>query len=247
MAVLIEVPVFNLQSAVDAAQCGAHRIELCDNPAEGGTTPSAGVIVQSLKMLSVDVFVMIRPRGGNFDYSGAEYEAMQRDISFCKQSGAKGVVFGILTKDGKLDVSRCRQLIQQARPMQVTLHRAFDVTRDAMEALEDAIAAGFDRILTSGQQPTALEGAKEIASLVQRAGKRIIIMAGSGINSGNVIEVVQQTGVCEVHCSAREWMEDVTPPEQQISFNSTLPGKSGVYCINQPHLKEITATLSKIS
>lgn len=247
MPVLLEVPVFNIASAVDAEQCGAHRIELCDNPAEGGTTPSAGVIEQTLKEVSIEVFVMIRPRGGNFVYSEAEYAAMQRDIALCKQLGVKGVVFGILTTEGKLDVSRCRQLIEQVRPMQVTLHRAFDVTRDATEALEDAVAAGFNRILTSGQQPTAAEGAALIASLVQRAGNRIIIMAGSGISTGNVIEVVRQTGVREIHCSARVWTDDVSLPEQKVFFNSALPGKSGIYCINKPYLKEILTRLSTLS
>ncbi len=247
MPVLLEVPVFNIASAVEAERCGAHRIELCDNPAEGGTTPSAGVIEQTLKMLSIDVFVMIRPRGGNFIYSEAEYTAMEYDVKLCKQLGVNGVVFGILTNEAKLDVTRCRQLIEQARPMQVTLHRAFDVTRDVTEALEDAIAAGFDRILTSGCQPVASQGLDLIANLVHRAGKRISIMAGSGISSGNVMEVVRQTGVQEVHCSAREWAEDVALPEQHVFFNSALPGRSGIYRINQDHLKEIVAKLSMIS
>lgn len=245
MSVLIEVPVFNIEAAVEAEQAGAHRIELCDNPAEGGTTPSAGIIEQAVKLLNIDVFVMIRPRGGNFQYSDAEHHAMMKDIELSKTLGARGVVFGILTSEGKLDIDRCKKLIQLARPMMVTLHRAFDVTRDALEALEDAVTAGFDRILTSGQQPTAEKGADLIAALVKRAGTRIIIMAGSGINEENARLLTEKTGVKEIHCSAREWKEDISYSNQSLTFNPMLPGRSGSYHVNQNRLKQIIHSVSQ--
>ncbi|MCX7638656.1 MAG: copper homeostasis protein CutC [Cyclobacteriaceae bacterium] len=246
MSVVVEVPVFNIQSAVEAARAGAHRIELCDNPAEGGTTPSYGIIKQVLRLVSIDVLVMVRPRGGNFIYSDDEFAAMQHDVEACKSAGVHGIVFGILNEEGRLDVNRCSRLIDRARPMQVTLHRAFDVTRDADEALEDAIRAGFDRILTSGQRATAIEGAERIASLVRYAGNRIVIMAGSGITPENVVPLVRQTGVREIHCSAREWRDHSSRSNEQVSFNVPLPGKSGSYKVNEVKLKQILNAVDRL-
>lgn len=199
---IVEVVVYNIASALNAQAGGADRVELCDNPDEGGTTPSAGTIEVVRRNLSIDVYVMIRPRGGDFLYSRYEFHAMKRDIAMAQRLSADGVVFGILTPDGNLDVDRCRELIAFARPMKVTCHRAFDMTRDPFETLERCIAVGFDRILTSGGHPTAPEGVDTIRSLVQRADGRIAIMPGSGVNEGTVAAVVRGTGASEIHFSA---------------------------------------------
>ena len=203
----IEVVVYTIEGALRAQEGGANRIELCDNPAEGGTTPSFGIIESVRQHVSFDVYIMIRPRGGDFCYSSYEFHAMKRDISQCQKLSVDGIVFGILTADGAIDKKRCKELIDKARPLKVTCHRAFDMTRDPFEALEDCIEAGFDRILTSGRQPKAALGIELIAELKKRAGTRIAIMPGSGINESNVKEIVTKTGVSEIHFSATGYKE----------------------------------------
>jgi len=190
-----------------AQEGGADRIELCDNPAEGGTTPSAGIIEMVRKNLSIDVYVMIRPRGGDFYYSNYEFHAMKHDIAQCQKLSVDGLVFGILNPDGTIDKKRCQELITRARPLKVTCHRAFDMTRDPFEALEDCIEAGFDRILTSGHETQAIQGAKLLAELVKKANGRIMIMAGSGVNEETVASLVQVSGVPEIHFSATTFRE----------------------------------------
>ena len=145
---------------------------------------------------------MVRPRGGDFNYSNYEFHSMKRDISLCQKLSVDGVVFGILNADGTIDKKRCQELIARARPLKVTCHRAFDMTRDPLEALEDCIEAGFDRILASGQELQAIKGVAVIQELVKKAGSRIRIMAGSGINEDTVGDIVKKTGVGEVHFSA---------------------------------------------
>ena len=199
---IVEVVAYNIASALNAWAGGADRIELCDNPGEGGTTPSAGTIEVVRKNLSIDVYVMIRPRGGDFLYSRYEFHAMKRDIAMAQRMSADGVVLGILKPDGTIDVERCKELIQIARPLKVTCHRAFDMTQDPLEALEACVDAGFDRILTSGGHPTALEGVETIANLVQRAQGRLAIMPGSGVNEHTVAAVVRGSGASEIHFSA---------------------------------------------
>jgi copper homeostasis protein len=197
--VLIEACLDSVPSALAAEAGGARRVELCDNLVEGGTTPSAGTIALCKERLSIPVFVMIRPRGGEFLYSDVEYEVMRRDVAQAKELGADGVVFGLLTPDGRVDVPRTRALVELARPLPVTFHRAIDVTPDAGAALETLIELGVERVLTSGQAPTVPEGLDVIARLVRRAGGRIGILPGCGIDETNVREVVDKTGVREVH------------------------------------------------
>lgn len=199
----LELIAFNIQSCIDAQEAGAHRVELCDNPAEGGTTPSYGFIKAARNILNIDLYPIIRPRGGDFLYSDEEFDMMKSDINVCKVFGCNGVVIGILNPDGTVDKTRCRQLVDFARPMKVTFHRAFDRTRDLEEALEDVIATGCERILTSGGMPDATAAADSIARLVKLAGNRIIIMPGSGVRSGNIKELAQKTGAVEFHSSAR--------------------------------------------
>ncbi len=166
---------------------------------EGGTTPSAGTIALARKQVDIDINVIIRPRGGDFCYSDVEFEVMKYDIEQAKQLSANGVVIGLLNEDGSIDVTRTRELVELARPLNVTFHRAFDMCRDPYEALEQLIDLGIDRILTSGQEPTVLEGLDLITDLVQKAGDRIIIMPGGGITERNIGKIVAQSGVKEVH------------------------------------------------
>lgn len=209
MKMTLEVVVYNIESALKAQEGGADRIELCDNPAEGGTTPSFGMIESVRQNVNLDVFVMIRPRGGDFYYSNYEFHCMKRDIYQCQRRSVDGIVFGILNADGTLDKKRCKELIDKARPLKVTCHRAFDMTRDPFEALEDCIKVGFDRILTSGHRTTAALGADLIAELVKKANGRIAIMPGSGVNENTVEEIVRKTKVTEVHFSATAFRDSV--------------------------------------
>ena len=198
----LEIVVYNIESALKAQEGRADRIELCDNPGEGGTTPSYGTIENVRQNVNLDVFVMIRPRGGDFHYSNYEFHSMKRDIDQCQKLSVDGVVFGILNEDGTIDKKRCTELIKRARPLKVTCHRAFDMTRDPFEALEDCIEAGFDRILTAGQQAQAIKGVDLIAELIKKANGRIAIMPGSGVNENTVEEIVSRTKATEIHFSA---------------------------------------------
>lgn len=199
--VFLEVCVDSVESAKAAELGGADRVELCDNLVEGGTTPSAGTIAVARENLAIKLHVIIRPRGGDFRYSSTEFEVMKRDINSAKNLGADGVVIGILLPDGTVDAERTRELVNIARPMSVTFHRAFDMTRDPFEALESLIGLSVDRILTSGQQATADKGVGLIHRLVERAGPRIVIMACGEIREGNVGAIIAATGVCEIHAT----------------------------------------------
>lgn len=242
----IEIVVYNIESALEAQKGGADRIELCDNPGEGGTTPSVGIIELVRKNLNIEVYVMIRPRGGDFVYTNLEVEAMMRDIDICKELKIEGVVFGILNEEGRIDRERCKKLIEHARPLKVTCHRAFDMTRDAVEALEDCVEAGFDRILTSGRLPSAMEGSGLIRQLVQQAKNRIIIMPGGGINEQNVMELIREAGVSEIHFSAKLFQPSKnTRYNHLISFLDPLPNDSGKYVTDAATIKKIKALIGK--
>jgi copper homeostasis protein len=197
-----EVVVYNIESAMKAEEGGADRIELCDNASDGGTTPSLGTVEVVRQNVTLDVYVMLRPRGGDFVYSSYEFHSMKRDLYSFQKLSVDGFVTGILNTDGTIDKKRCKEIVDKAKPLKVTCHRAFDMTRDPFEALEDCIEVGFTRILTSGQFPTAKEGQDLIAQLVQKAGNRIAIMAGSGVNEQTVQEIVSKTKVQEIHFSA---------------------------------------------
>lgn len=198
----LEVIGFNIESCIAAQDGGAHRIELCDGPGEGGTTPSYAFIKAAREKLHIDLYVMIRPRGGDFLYTEEEFEIMKNDIKICKQLSCDGIVTGILTQDGKIDVKRNKELIERAYPMQATFHRAFDRVANPTEALEEVIELGFERILTSGLQPRGVEGIEMLSQLVKQANERIIIMPGSGVNSENIITIAKGSGVTELHSSA---------------------------------------------
>ena len=204
---IFEVCVDSVAGALAAQAAGAQRVELCANLVEGGTTPSLGMLELTCQSVAIAVNVIIRPRGGDFCYSELELAVMRRDILAAKAAGASGVVLGLLNPDGSVDVERTFQLVAAARPLSVTFHRAFDLSRDAGDALEAICEMGIERILTSGQKPTALEGAVCIAAMQRQAAGRTIILAGGGIDARNVAELVSRTGISEVHFAARSIVE----------------------------------------
>jgi copper homeostasis protein len=196
---LIEVCVDSVASAVAAQRGGAARIELCSDLIEGGITPSAGLIEVVRDNVTIGLQVIVRPRGGDFCYTDEEFEVMRRDIVVAKNLGADGVVLGILSVDGHVNVPRTRQLVELARPLNVTFHRAFDMSADLFRALEDVCATGADRLLTSGGEPKCLQGADTIARLAKAAHGRITIMAGGGIGHHDATTIIERTRVSEIH------------------------------------------------
>lgn len=200
---MVEICVDSVEGAVAAQQGGADRVELCANLLEGGTTPSAGCIAMARRELRIGLQVMIRPRGADFLYSASEKEVMREDIASAKALKADGVVFGCLTSDGDVDEELTRELVRLSAPLNVTFHRAFDVCRDPRAGLEKLITCGVHRLLTSGQEDTCLAGVGTIAELNRQAAGRIIVMPGGGLNARNVRQIIEATGVSEVHLSAR--------------------------------------------
>lgn len=203
--VIFEVCVFSLADALLAEQSGVSRLELCASPGEGGVTPSLAMIEAALEYCSIPVFPMIRPRGGDFVYSPEEIRCMKRDIEHCKRLGVPGVVFGVLTHDGKIDAVLNAELREYAKPMSVTFHRAFDHVVNHAEALEILIQSGFDRILTSGGALSVSDGLHYFPVLEQQSAGRITIMPGGGLHEHNLKEVLQTTTIREFHCSAKTW------------------------------------------
>ena len=201
---ILETIAFNIDSCIKAQAAGAKRIELCDNPGEGGTTPSYGFIKAARAVLKIDLFPIIRPRGGDFLYSDAEFEIMKTDVQICKDLGCDGVVIGMLKEDATIDKERCAALVKIAYPMGVTFHRAFDRVIDAQKALDDVIEIGCERILTSGFYPNVMDGIENIKLLIAQADNRIIIMPGSGVRASNIKSIIEQTGATEIHSSARK-------------------------------------------
>jgi len=202
----LEVCANSYESAIAAQNGGAKRVEFCDNLAEGGTTPSYAQIALAKKNLSIEVWPIIRPRGGDFLYSDIEFELMKEDIKICKSLHCEGIVTGILKADGAIDKERCAELIELAKPMAVAFHRAFDMSNDMDQALEDLIALRIKRVLTSGGAPSAISGAEKLAQLVKKANGRITIMPGAGINEHNIKALIDQTGARQFHASAKEFV-----------------------------------------
>lgn len=203
----LEIAVFSAAAAMDAILAGADRIELCENPLEGGTTPSYGCLFFMSTIKTVPIFPIIRPRGGDFLYTNSEFEIIKNDILIAKDLGFSGVVIGLLNQDGFIDHQRTAYLVQLAYPMEVTFHRAFDRCKDPLKALEVIIETGCKRILTSGQVPQVNHALPLIKTLVDQAAGRIIIMPGSGVRSNNIKTIIQQTEVIEIHSSARKMFD----------------------------------------
>jgi copper homeostasis protein len=204
--VILEIAANSVASALAAQNGGAGRVELCSALELGGLTPSYGKIALARERLTIPLYVLIRPRAGDFLYNDLECETMLRDIEACAKAGCDGVVLGVLDADGHVDMDRCRSLISAAGSMGVTFHRAFDLTRDPLAALEDVITLGCERLLTSGQQTSALEGATLIRALVEQSRERIVVMPGAGIAAENIVELAKLTGTREFHASAKRRM-----------------------------------------
>jgi copper homeostasis protein len=200
---LLEIAANSLASALAAQAGGADRVELCTGLELGGLTPSMAQIAQVRERLSIPVYVLIRPRAGDFLYSDDDMELMRRDIEACSSLGCDGVVIGVLDADGKVDLPRCRSLLSAAGGMGVTFHRAFDMTRDLSQALEDVVSLGAERVLTSGGAASAVVGSEVIRQLVEQAAGRIVVMPGAGIQASNVTELARVTGATEFHASAK--------------------------------------------
>uniref|UniRef100_A0A3P8VEW9 Copper homeostasis protein cutC homolog n=1 Tax=Cynoglossus semilaevis TaxID=244447 RepID=A0A3P8VEW9_CYNSE len=200
---LMEVCVDSVESAVNAERGGAGRLELCSSLLEGGLTPSLGLLLVVKQYVKIPVFVMIRPRGGDFLYSEQEVEVMRKDIELMKSHGADGLVLGALTEDGRVDTELCTDLLVAARPLPVTFHRAFDMVDDPIMALETLVSLGFQRVLTSGCDSSALEGLPLIKRIIDQAKDRIVIMPGGGITERNLQRILEGSGAQECHCSAR--------------------------------------------
>ena len=214
---VLEIAVFSMQAALDAIKAGANRVEFCENPLEGGTTPSFGSLSTLISLTSKPIFPIIRPRGGDFLYTENEFNSMRSDVLMARKLNYPGVVLGILNADGTIDTERTKRLVDLASPMEVTFHRAFDRCKDPLLALEEVIKTGCKRILTSGQVPNAADNLPLIKKLVAQAGNRIIIMPGSGVRSHNMKEIMTETGATEIHSSARKMI-----PSQMQYFKSTM-------------------------
>lgn len=199
----LEVCANSVTSALAAQEGGASRIELCQQLEAGGVTPSAGQISLARSLLHIGIHVLIRPRAGDFCYSALEFEEMLRDVTFCKEVGCDGVVIGVLTSDGNVDIDRTRQLVEVAGSMVVTFHRAFDRSNDPFQALEDVILSGCERLLTSGQEDHAMDAVSLLAQLVERAGDRLEVMPGSGVTEENMVEILNGSGARAIHSSAK--------------------------------------------
>ena len=199
----IEICANSFTSALAAELGGAMRIELCENMAEGGTTPSYATIKMVKERLKIAIWPIIRPRGGDFLYTDDEFELMKIDLQMSKELGCDGVVFGILLSDGEIDKERCKLLVDLASPMPVAFHRAFDGCNDLEKALEDIIELRFTRVLTSGGAENAHDGTKTLAKLVELANNRIEIMPGGGVNPQNIVDIKERTGAKVFHASAR--------------------------------------------
>lgn len=238
-----EICANSVASCLAAQEGGAHRVELCAGIPEGGTTPSYGMIRSARENLSISLNVIIRPRGGDFLYSGEELHEMLYDIKIAKELGADGLVFGCLCSDGSVDKVAMKTLMAAAGDTPVTFHRAFDHCRDPFQALEDIIGLGCARILTSGCRPTALEGASLLSQLVGKAGNRIIIMPGCGVREDNIAEIARLSGAREFHFSARE------PVESGMTFRNpevAMGSEEDPYGTVQTTIRRVAATIEPL-
>ncbi len=237
---LLEVCAFNLQSSIIAERAGAKRVELCENPADGGTTPSYGTIKQTREKIGISLYPIIRPRGGNFFYDEDEFAIIKQDILLCKQLGCDGISTGVHLQNGEIDTDRFKRIVEWAYPMGVTCHRVFDATPDPFKALEEIIDCGCERILTSGQKSGAPEGIELLADLVQRAEGRIIIMPGAGVRSSNIEKLIGGTGATEFHTSAR-----IAAPDPVTFRNPAIADAGNWYLANEDELNKIITILNK--
>jgi copper homeostasis protein len=236
---IFEVCAFNIQSAVIAEKAGAARVELCDNPIEGGTTPSYGTIKTTREKISILLYPIIRPRSGNYFYSEEEYEIIRNDIQICRELGCDGISVGAQTMNSEIDTEMLKRIVEWAGPMGVTCNRAFDCAPDPFKALEDVISCGCERILTSGLKSAAPDAGELLGKLVKQAGERIIIMPGAGIKSTNIRKLAEESGAKEFHGSAR-----VVAPNPVTYVNKEVSDYGNLYLADEEEVRKIVALLN---
>jgi copper homeostasis protein len=235
----LEIAVFSIEAALDALNAGTDRVEFCENPMEGGTTPSYGSLVTLSMLTDKPVFPIIRPRGGDFLYTRNEFESMKSDVLMAKKLGYPGIVIGLLNTDGTIDTARTKELVDLAgMEMEVTFHRAFDRCHDPVHALEAIIKTGCKRILTSGQVPNAADNLPLLKKLIHQSDNRIIIMPGSGVRANNIKEIITKTGATEMHSSARKMI-----PSQMQYFKSTMHENLQATGVDVEEIKKMLAQL----
>jgi len=239
MKLQLEVCAFGIQSCLVAEKAGATRVELCDNPIEGGTTPSYGTIKKVREKIAIDLYPIIRPRSMNYFYDDTEWTILLEDILMCRELGCNGVSVGVQKRNGTIDADKMQQLVEIAYPLKVTCNRAFDAVPDPFAALEILINAGCERVLTSGLAATAPQGMAVLKKLVKQAGKRISIMPGAGVRSENIATLINETGAWEYHTSARKLVEN------PMTFANALVSDAGnFYMADQQELERIIQLLN---
>jgi copper homeostasis protein len=245
MAVL-EICVDSVESAVAAERGGAQRIELCSDLLEGGITPSPGLIERVRRRIGIDVFVMIRPRGGDFFYTDEEYAIMKSDIAHVRTLGANGIVLGVLDRDGHVDVERTRELVEEAHPLPVTFHRAVDVSANLAESLERIIASGAHRVLTSGGRRRAAESTYDISQAIQKTQGRLTVMVGGGLNPENIAAVFRETGATEYHASLNTGLPSpVRFKNQSLFLGADLEREYTRYIVREEDVRALLEALNR--
>jgi copper homeostasis protein len=243
---LLEVSVEGVDGLLVAQDNGADRVELCASVLEGGITPSIGSVREALRRARVPVFVIVRPRGGDFLYSEAEFESMRQDVIALKQLGVPGVVSGCLTSGAEVDEQRTAELLRLARPMSFTFHRAFDMVRDPVQALEVLISLGVDRLLTSGQRATAIEGLANLKQLGQLANGRMIVMPCGGLCAANIGQVCRETGLWELHFAAHKTEPSaMTYRNPHIAMGLTSPDYEYLKTVTDPTMVRTTVEAAR--
>ena len=235
---ILEVCAFNIQSCIIAEKAGAFRVELCSNPVEGGTTPNYGTIKQTREKIAIKLYPILRPRCGNYYYDEDELAILKEDIQVCKDLGCDGISIGVQKINGEIDIDNLKRFVEWAYPMGVTCNRAFDAVPDPFSALEAVIAAGCERVLTSGQQSAAPAAGKLLGQLVQQAGNRISIMPGAGIRSSNIQQLMRESGAKEFHGSVRK--AAINP---MLFSNPQVLDFGNVYLPDEAELKAILACM----
>ena len=233
---ILEVCAFHMESCVIAERVGAARVELCDNPIEGGTTPSYGTIKQVREKISILLYPILRPRSGNYFYSDEEFSILKDDIEMCRQLKCDGISVGIQTIDAEIDTERLKRIVDWAGPIGVTCNRVFDCAPDPYKALEDIINCGCERVLTSGQKSVAADAGELLGKLVRQAGDRIIIMPGAGVKSANIEKLMQQSGAKEFHSSARK-----AAANPVTYINKEVSDYGNVYIADEEELRAMLA------
>ena len=236
---LLEVCAFNVQSCLIAERAGAARIELCDNPLEGGTTPSYGTIRRARERVEIRLYPIIRPRSGNYFYDEDDFEIIRRDIAACKELGCNGISVGVATIDAAIDTERMKRIVEWAQPLGVTCNRVFDGTPDLYQALEDLIRCGCERVLTSGGKSSAPDAGDLLAELVRQAGDRICVMPGAGVKSSNLAELRRISGAREFHASAR-----MVAPNSLTYVNTQVTDYGKVYVADEAEVRRMVELLA---